>query len=114
MPTIPVWSIKKPIETNNPFNMTSISDYIEASVEDKKETISYLVETPSNRTDLIFSDLQGNIVGQSTSSGYILTSKEWSNSTLRSNESSLEEVALKIRAISTEVSNKKSLYSTEK
>ena len=58
VPTIPDWIERKDISINDAFDIQSIGDYIRANVGDKKEIITYLIQIPEERNDLIFSDSQ--------------------------------------------------------
>ena len=114
VPTIPEWVERKDISINEAFDMQPVGDYIKANVDDKKEIITYLIQIPEERNDLIFSDSQGNIIGKSTTNGVIMTSEEWEGAILRSRESILIPAELNIIASSTEPSNNKSVESTPK
>ena len=111
VPTTPEWEERESIKIYKPYEMESISKYIEATVQDKKEKITYLIKIAGERKDLVFSDDEGNMIGELTTNGLTLTSEEWKRSVLRSRESNLEQVTLSIKAISTEESNNKSVES---
>ncbi len=110
IPNLPIWNfIDSEIESLNPFLLTELNRLFYANSPDNDEDIFYLVNFPSERTDLFITDADSQTIGTKTNSGILLTSDEWENSFIKTNTNTFDEFEISLIAISKENSNGKEI-----
>ncbi|KZR63598.1 MULTISPECIES: putative Ig domain-containing protein [Prochlorococcus] len=112
----PLWvdSIRSELPSSDSLRLETLASRLIANSVDPREQLSYRVELPGNRPDLLITDQSGVELGERQGNLLLLTSDEWQSAYLRSRDAAHQDTSLIVEAISTEASNGTQAFSTAK
>ena len=109
IPTIPVWNKTTIDPIDDVLSLLTLGERFEAGVDDPGENITYSIEIPTERQDIVVTNKNGVEIGESQGNKWILNENEWKNAVIRSTDGNTDQFELKIDPISTESLNKRSV-----
>ena len=87
---------------SNSFDVHKMADALFAKSEDSRELITYQIESSSHSDDLLFTNLEGEKLGDYSNGIFTISSSDWQEVILRNRNSIIDQVNLDITALSIE------------